>query len=115
MAARQHVEALGWRILAVNYRCASGEVDLIAEEQAPYGTVLAFIEVKTRHGDRHGSPIEAVDARKRRRLLGAAQAFLAARSAGGEEPKCRFDVAEVTVAEGGALHVEIRPGAFEAE
>jgi len=92
---RAHLEGLGWRILESNYRCRSGEMDLIAEEPAADGPVLVFVEVKTRRGEAHGAPIEAVDARKVARLRNVALAYLGTRSVGGQEPACRFDVAEV--------------------
>ena len=92
---RAHLERLGWRVVAANYRCAAGEMDLIAEEPDGAGVTLAFIEVKTRRGRGHGAPIEAVDTRKQQRLMAVAQSFLGERDAGGEEPSCRFDIAEV--------------------
>ena len=92
---RAYLERLGWRVLKSNYRCRSGEIDIIAEEPTVGGPVLVFIEVKTRRGAGHGTPIEAVDARKIERLRGIALAYLADRDAGGDEPACRFDIAEV--------------------
>ncbi len=46
------LEARGFRVLARNWRCAYGELDLIAEEAGE----LVFIEVKTRRGIAHGAP-----------------------------------------------------------
>ena len=93
----RHLERLGWRVLQTNFRCAQGEIDVVAEEPTEDGKTLVFIEVKTRHGKAHGAPIEAVDPRKQRRLWNVAQAYLGTMDAGGEEPACRFDVAEVVI------------------
>lgn len=95
--ARQYLEKLGWKALAANYRCSSGEMDLIAEETTETTKTLVFVEVKTRRSGKHGSPLEAVDARKRARLITIALHYLGERSSGGEEPAMRFDVVEVFV------------------
>jgi len=95
LLARAHVERLGWSVIASNFRCPAGEMDIIAEEPTDHGPILVFVEVKTRRGRGHGSPIESVNARKSERLRAIALTFLAARGAGGDEPACRFDIAEV--------------------
>lgn len=69
--ARAHLEAKGYRLLATGFRTREGEVDLVAERDG----VVAFVEVKTRRGDAAGSALEALDARKARRLLAASDAF----------------------------------------
>ena len=93
---RTYLEDIGWRVLVSNFRCREGEIDIIAEDPSHGPPVLVFIEVKTRRGGAHGAPIEAVDARKVERLRSIALAYLSARDLGGEEPACRFDIAEVT-------------------
>ncbi|HLJ54118.1 MAG TPA: YraN family protein [Chthonomonadaceae bacterium] len=108
--ARAHLERLGWSIVALNYRCPGGEMDIIAEAPADDGTTLVFVEVKTRRGGGHGSPIEAVDPRKIERLRAIARSFLSARDAGGEEPACRFDVAEVRQGGDGLFAVQLHSG-----
>ena len=112
---KAHLERRGWRVLATNYRCAAGEMDLIAEETTPDGSALAFIEVKTRRGRAHGAPAEAVDARKQRKLAAVAQHYLAERNAGGPEPYCRFDIAEVRIGPDGLAQVTLYPAAFSAD
>lgn len=84
--AAAYLEGLGWEIVARNYRCRGGEVDLVAIDAG----VLAFVEVKTRRDERFGSPLEAVDGRKQRRMTRAALSFLATR--GGAGLAARFDV-----------------------
>jgi putative endonuclease len=74
----------GLRILARNWRCRHGEIDLIAEER---GTVV-FAEVRLRRDARFGGASESITAAKRARLLAAGRAYLARRPAAA----CRFDV-----------------------
>ena len=62
--AAAYLQEAGFRVLDRNYRCPDGEIDIVA---ADYRTLVAC-EVKTRSSLRYGTPIEAVDARKLRRL-----------------------------------------------
>jgi putative endonuclease len=70
--ACQYLRSLGYLIVARNWRWRGGEVDIIAKD----GDTLVFVEVKHRAGGRFGAPAEAVDSRKRKKLLLAAKAFL---------------------------------------
>jgi putative endonuclease len=81
-----HLRARGMKVLARNYRCRSGEIDVIAED----GGTLVFVEVKERRGDSHGSAVEAVTAEKRRRVVRAARVYAATH--GRSESPIRFDV-----------------------
>mgnify|MGYP003472647726 CR=1 FL=1 len=74
----------GLRILARNWRCRLGEIDLVAEEA---GT-LVFAEVRLRRDASYGGAAESITAAKRARLLAAARLFLAGRAAA----EGRFDV-----------------------
>jgi putative endonuclease len=76
--------AAGLRVLARNWRCRLGEIDLIAEEE---GT-LVFAEVRSRASGGFGGAAESVTAAKRSRLLAAARLYLAGRPG----TNCRFDV-----------------------
>lgn len=91
--AAQWLRQRGWRILAKNFRCRMGEIDLVAEN----GTYLAFVEVKLRKDDRFGSACEAVTPAKQRRLRIAAEYYLMGHPT---ELQPRFDVAEVYAAQG---------------
>jgi len=71
-AARDHLVSQGYAVRAVNWRCAEGEIDLIAETQ---GT-LVFVEVKTRRGAAYGTPQEAVGPTKARHPMLAASRYL---------------------------------------
>jgi len=64
----------GYRILTRNWRCAQGEIDIVAVR----GDTLVVVEVKTRRSEDYGHPFEAIDARKAQRLWRLAMAWLAA-------------------------------------
>ncbi len=106
--AAAYLRLKGYRIEARNWRCALGEIDLIARR----GDVLVFVEVKTRTSRAAGAPEEAVTAAKRGRLVRLAQAYLA-RNRGGA-PGCRFDVVAVDASR---FPPRLRhlPGAFWAD
>lgn len=63
-AAARYLESAGLRILGRNWRCAEGELDIVAAQ----GRTLVVCEVKTRSGDRFGTPLEAITRQKRSRL-----------------------------------------------
>ena len=83
----------GWTIVARNFRCRMGELDLVAESK----TFLAFVEVKLRKNDRFGSACEAVTPSKQRKLRAAAQYYLMSHPT---RLQPRFDVAEVYAPQG---------------
>ncbi|WP_101651791.1 YraN family protein [Brevibacterium ihuae] len=74
MCARRHLEHRGWEILATNWRCSRGEIDIVARD----GEAVVFVEVKTRATARAGHPLEAVTPRKLAVLRGLALRWLAA-------------------------------------
>ncbi len=73
LLCRWHLRLRGWRIVAVDWRCPSGEIDILARR----GGMLAAIEVKTR-GDL-ATAAGAVLPRQQRRIVRAASTFLSAR------------------------------------
>jgi putative endonuclease len=68
-----HLRLHGWHIVAHQWRCPAGEIDILARR----GAVLAVIEVKSRA--EIGATASALSPRQRRRIARAAQAFLKAR------------------------------------
>lgn len=72
LAARRLL-AEGYRLLQRNYRCAAGEVDMVAQD----GECLVFVEVRTRRGDSWGTPEESVTRAKQLRLVQVAEHYLA--------------------------------------
>lgn len=104
------LEARGYRILAYQWRCPYGELDLVAEQ----GDEIVFVEVKTRRGDAMGAPEEAVTSSKRAKLIAAALTYLAEH--GQEQRAYRIDVLAVDLAPAGRfLGVRHFAGAIEAE
>lgn len=71
--AADYIEALGWSVLARNWRCREGEVDLVAHD--PEMDALVVVEVKTRSGIGYGSPLETITYEKVRRLRRLAAIF----------------------------------------
>lgn len=98
----------GYRIMARNYRCPLGEIDLIAKKQKK----ISFIEIKTRTQTRYGRPEEAVDTRKQYRIIRIAQWYLKEH----QQADCRlsFDVLSLFKPEGDAPAIRFIEGAFEA-
>ena len=92
--ARGLLERAGMRVEATRRRTEGGELDLVAWD----GATLVFVEVKARGQGSHGRAEEAVDRRKRQRLVAAAGAYLA--SLGAPPPPCRFDVVAVEFGSG---------------
>jgi len=88
-AARRALKRAGYRILDTNVHSLSGEIDIVALD----GDILCLVEVKARAGRTHGSPEEALDGSKRRRLRAAASEILAARGLSGRPH--RFDLVAV--------------------
>ncbi len=62
----------GYQILERNYRCRSGEIDIIAIRDG----IIHFIEVKTRSGSECGDPAEAVNESKQARIRKSAECYL---------------------------------------
>ena len=97
-AARDHLQALGYRVLAVDWRCRVGQADLIALD----GDVVVLVEVKARRSTRFGAPQEAVDARKQRKLRSVLEAYRL--RTGRQSQPCRIDVVALLL--DGALRVQ---------
>jgi putative endonuclease len=95
----------GYRLIARNWRCRIGELDLVVVR----GDTLVFCEVKTRRGARFGGGYEAVTGRKRAKVRSVAEAFL--QSNGARPRAIRFDVASVALGPAGA-EVELFEDAF---
>ena len=83
MAAR-HLTRHGLSIVARNWRCRSGELDLIARD----GRTLVFVEVRLRRGGGYGGAASSITEAKRARITAAAGLYLTRFSSA---PPCRFD------------------------
>ena len=104
--AAAFLEKKGLQVIEKNFRCRTGEIDLIAQKDG----FLAFCEVKARLSSGI-LPREAVTPAKQNRIIRAALTYLSEHPS---ELQPRFDVIEVTLspAEGKALSAEHLPGAF---
>jgi len=102
--AARHLAGAGMTVLARNWRCEAGEVDLVAQD----ADTLVICEVKTRRGLDYGTPVEAVTVRKLARLRRLAACWLAEQAALGGAPPAtvRIDVVGVLVRRRGAAVVE---------
>lgn len=100
LAARRY-ESSGYEVVARNWRCRDGELDLVARRPG----VLVFAEVKTRSSERFGPPAAAVTPAKQRRIRRLAQQFCA--TTGHRAEVLRFDVVSVLRGE-----VDIIEGCF---
>jgi len=88
--AGRHLAAKGYRIVARNWRCEVGELDLVARD----GECLAFVEVRTRRGQALGSPEESITRAKQARLIALAEAYVQAHDWQGE---WRIDVIAIEI------------------
>jgi putative endonuclease len=105
-AALAWYRSAGYRLVARNWTCRAGEVDLILAR----GRTVVFCEVKTRRGSAFGDPFEAVTWRKQEKLRLLAETYLAGGGKGRNE--VRFDVASVIVAPDGHPSVHVFEQAF---
>jgi putative endonuclease len=94
--AARHLVANGYEIVARNWRCEVGEVDLVVRD----GECLAFVEVRTRRGRSMGSPEESITAAKQARLVALGEAYVQAQEWDGD---WRIDVVAVEMDLGGRL------------
>jgi putative endonuclease len=97
--AVQHLLAAGHRILERNWRCASGEIDIISE----YEDTLIFTEVRTRRlTGTFGTAAESIQARKQRKVRDIATVYVHRHFS--RLPRIRFDAIAVQLNEDGTLH-----------
>ena len=101
--ARAFLEGKGAKVLEMNYRRPTGEIDLVARLR---GTIV-FVEVKRRSSLRYGRPAEAVDRAKQGHILRTAALYM--QEKGLDDAPVRFDVIEVLP--DGIRHIE---NAFDA-
>ncbi|TFG47055.1 MAG: YraN family protein [Dehalococcoidia bacterium] len=73
LIARKHLEAAGFEILATNWRGENAEIDIITQKD----NELVFVEVRAKSTREFGSPAESITRRKRQKLIGAAECYLA--------------------------------------
>ncbi len=105
-AAETQYVRRGFRVVARNWRCRIGELDLVLARDG----LLVICEVKTRRGVRFGAGFDAVDARKRRKLRAIGEVFLHQLQI--RPASVRFDVASVLMRPNGSTVVDLFEDAF---
>ena len=103
--ALEYLQRQRLRLVARNVTCRGGEIDLVMTDERG---VVVFVEVRARRSGQYAHAAASIDARKRARLVHAAQHFLA--SWRGALPACRFDVVAF---DAGRIHW--LPDAFRAD
>ncbi|MFC6237856.1 YraN family protein [Longivirga aurantiaca] len=98
--AARHLEAEGFVVLERNWRCADGELDILARD----GDTLVVCEVKTRSSLRYGSPFEAITERKLHRLERLGMRWM--RERGVRPQRMRVDIVSVLAPPGGRRVIE---------
>ncbi len=103
--ALRYLEAQGLTLVMRNFRCRTGELDLIMRD----GGSLVFVEVRSRRYIRYGTPAESVTRAKQQKLLRAAMFYLQRQRL---DLPCRFDVVAI-LRPGGEPHIEWIRDAFQ--
>lgn len=104
--ACKELKKKGYKILEKNYRIKLGEIDIIAQD----GDTLVFVEVKTRSSDEYGTPAEAVDKHKQKRIRQVAASFLLKHKY--KDTECRFDVVCINMQHANKITTEIMQNVF---
>ncbi len=106
--AALHLRKEGYAIVETNWRCKSGELDIIAEYQ---GTII-FVEVRSQSSaQKYGAPEESVDHRKRLKVQQISQIYLQQKGKGSS--MIRFDVISIDLSsKGELLHLRHIQNAF---
>ncbi len=107
--ARRLLRKKGLKFLTANYRTHHGEIDLVFRDR----DCLVFVEVKTRSREDWVRPEQAVDAAKRRRLILSGEEYVQALRE--VQPKWRFDIVEVLLADGYVREIRHLPNAFSGD
>ena len=98
--AARFLEQRGLAILARNFRCRGGEIDLVCRE----GSALVFVEVRLRRNVNFGGAAASITAHKQKRIILAARHYLAARACA--DADCRFDCVLLSGSEAKAIEWE---------
>lgn len=104
--ARAFLERQGFHLVAANYRCRRGEIDLVMQQE----TLLIFVEVRLRNSQGFGGAAASVTRAKQQKIIASAESFLH------HHPEfshcnCRFDVLALQVSTQG-WQVDWLPAAF---
>lgn len=110
-AAAAYLSQRGYHVLARNWRCPAGEVDIVAENEDG----LHFVEVKTRMSERRGFPAEAVDAKKRHKYERMAEIYLCDCEIDEDNCAVYFDIISILVGDNNRAFLRFHKNAFGPE
>jgi ribonuclease HII len=106
--ASRHLEERGYVVCETNYRCAVGEMDIVALD----GECLAFVEVRTRRSKKFGLPVESITKAKQQKLIEVAETYL--QEHGSSTADWRIDVVSVQMSPRDAVeHIDLIKNAVE--
>ena len=102
-----YLKGKGYKVLALNYRCRAGEIDLIAK--TPERDIV-FVEVKTRRDEKYQFARNAVNSGKKKRITAAGKYFLKSKNVSCSSH--RFDVVTVVLGRDGKPVISHYENAF---
>ena len=106
--AEKFLRQAGMKVLASNYRCDAGEIDIIALDQLK---TLVFVEVKTRSSDASVLPESAVDTKKQAHIRAVARTYLAAHPQA-RQFEIRYDIISIVWPDGESPQIRHLENAF---
>lgn len=106
--AARFLKSKGLSIREVNFRCAAGEIDIIALD----ADIVVFVEVKTRSSEDFGLPEEAVNYLKQKKLIRLAMYYLQKEHS--QNKRCRFDVVSIVIKNDKVKKIDHFADAFSA-
>lgn len=105
--ASKYLEESGYTILDRNFKCKSGEIDIIARD----GNYIVFVEVKTRSGSFYGTPGEAVNELKQHKIIKVSETYIMKRKLFNYD--FRFDVIEIVIDKAKNASIKLIKDAFQ--
>ena len=105
-AAAKYLQEHGYLIIERNWRCRSGEIDIIARKQEQ----IVFVEVRTRASKSFGTPQESVTPRKQRQVRQTASIYLYQHRIA--DAPLRFDLISIQLMDDGTWDIQHLPAAF---
>ncbi|MBP7791803.1 MAG: YraN family protein [Candidatus Goldbacteria bacterium] len=109
-AVADYLKKKGYNIITQNYWTRFSEIDIIAEDKSK--PLLIFIEVKARDVNKRVHPFEAVDERKRKKIILAAKQYMMENDI--NNVYVRFDVVGVILEDEAIIKIEVLQDAFQA-
>lgn len=107
--AKEYLKKNNYQILGLNFRCKLGEIDIIAYHK----NTIVFVEVKTRKNNVYGTPAQAVNKSKQKRIIKTALYYLQLKNKYNEN--VRFDIVEVWQSDKVIKDINIIPNAFSID